>query len=134
MTTNNETTNNTGTKSTHNGYPHKTKKEIVAQLATDDSFVNHCLLVLYARQTEHEQERKTTESRNARGFMSSHAVRGSVLAQKLQSGDALTADEQDQARAITGRYVKQLAEHFRQEDLARDPEIAAKAAVFFTAQ
>lgn len=111
-------------------YPFRTKKDILAQVAADPDFAKQCLVVIYDRQTGEEQEQKTTKSRNARGFMSSHAVRGSELAVKIKSGETLTDEESAMATALAGRYGKQLAAHFRAEQIAAQPELAEVAKVF----
>ena len=110
-------------------YPFVTKSQIATQIADDDQFVLQCLGVLLSRQTEHEQEKKTTVERNARGFMSSHAVKGTTLGIKAQ-GEGLTAEEMVSARVIVSRYTKQLAAHFRQEMIESNPELAEAARVF----
>lgn len=111
-------------------YPFRSKKSILAEIASDDAFALHCLTVIHARQTEYEQEAKTTKDRNARGFMSSHAVRGSELAAKVNSGEELTDEDVDKARALASRYGKQLAQHYRAEQIAADPALAEVAKVF----
>lgn len=111
-------------------YPFRTKKSILAQIAEDDGFAASCLGIIYDRQTSEEQEAKTTKSRNARGFMSSHAVRGSELALKLRSGEAMTDEDTALVRKLALSYGKQLAAHFRAEQIEANPELAAVAKVF----
>jgi len=115
-----------------NGYPFRTKREICDQLAADRGFRHECLLILYRRQTEDEQETKETKWKNRRGFMSSHAVNGSRIAQAILAGEQQLSDE-DEAKldGIVCRYGKQLAAHFRQADTAANPAKAEKAARFF---
>lgn len=137
---NNETTTETATekpakvkapkKPKVGSYPFRSKRSILEQVATDDAFALHCLLVIHERQTEHEQATKTTKSKNRRGFMSSHAVRGCELAEKVKSNEPLSGEEMGLARTITGRYGKQLAAHFRAEVIAGNPELAKVAEVF----
>ena len=114
-----------------NGYPFPTKREILAQLATDRDFRVTSLLVLYRRQTEDEQETKETKYKNRRGFMSSHAVNGTRIAQAILAGEELSEEDEAKLDAIVPRYSKQLAAHARQEALAADPSKADTAAVFF---
>jgi hypothetical protein len=114
-----------------NGYPFRTKKEIVSQLETDRDFRVECLLVLYKRQTTDEQETKETKWKNRRGFMSSHAVNGTRIAQALLAGEALSDEDEGKLSGIVCRYGKQLAAHFRAEATAADPAKAEKAACFF---
>jgi hypothetical protein len=110
-------------------YPFVTKSQLTARIAQDDAFVCECLGIMLARQTSFEQEAKTTRDRNSRGFMSSHAVRGTTLAVKA-AAEGLTAEEMDLARGIVSRYTKQLAAHFRAEAIAADPTLAEAARVF----
>ena len=64
-------------------YPFQTKAQIKAEL--DESFEARCdaIVTLYRLQTEDEQDAKTTKYSNKRGFMSSHAVNGTRVAEKL---------------------------------------------------
>lgn len=114
-------------------YPFRTKAQIRQQIQEDEAFALHCLGVIYDRQTEHEQENKTTKSRNARGFMSSHAKAGSELGAKIKAGEELSCEEVAQATALAGRYVKQLAAHFRAEQIAGDPALGKVAEVYSAA-
>lgn len=111
-------------------YPFRSKRSILEQVATDDAFALHCLCVIHDRQTAHEQATKSTKTKNRQGFMSSHAVRGCELAEKVKSNEPLSGEEMGLARAITGRYGKQLAAHFRAEVIAGNPELAKVAEVF----
>ena len=111
-------------------YPFRSKREILAEVATDDAFALHCLCVLHDRQTEVEQATKTTKTRNRRGFMSSHAVRGCELAEKVKGGDALTDEDVAKTRSLVSRYGRQLAAHFRAEAIAASPDLAKVAEVF----
>lgn len=111
-------------------YPFRSKRSILEQVATDDAYALHCLCILHDKQTEHEQATKSTKSKNRQGFMSSHAVRGCELAEKVKSNEPLSDEEMGLARAITGRYGKQLAAHFRAEVIAANPELAKVAEVF----
>lgn len=113
-----------------NNYPFLTKAQIKTQIAESDEFVVECLVVMHHRQTQHEVDSKTTKDRNKRGWMSSHAVRGTELALKVIGGESLDEEELAKARTMVGSYSKQLASHFRQARLAEEPELAATAAVF----
>lgn len=122
---------------TSNNYPYETKKQIAEKVAADFSYACSCLVVLYNRQTEYEQETKSTLNRNHKGFMSSHAVHGSRIAQLLLAGtpaEELSAEDQGRVQGIVCRYTKQLAAHSRAQANEADPELSAKAAAFFTAQ
>lgn len=122
-------------KAKGNKYPFRTKRDILAQIEVDDDFVFETMGILYQRQTSDERDAKTTKYRNARGFMSSHAVNGTRLVEKVLHGGEIW-DEADtaQARSIACRYGKQLAAHFRAEVLDSSPELAAEVACFFKPQ
>jgi hypothetical protein len=113
-----------------NLYPFRTKRAIKAQIAEDQGFANLCLLVIHARQTEAEKATKETISQNGVGFMSSHSKNGTKLAQAVLAGCRLNPDDQEMIRKIAGSYSKQLAEHFRAEELAKNPALKAQAKVF----
>lgn len=110
-------------------YPFLSKKSIAARIDADPTFALECLQIMYSRQTAYEQESKTTLNKNRRGFMSSHAVNGTTLAVKART-EGLDAEELAKAQAIVSHYTKQLAAHFREEALERDPSLAAAARVF----
>jgi len=111
-------------------YPFPSKKQIAARIATEADYACTCLLVLYARQTEHEREVKGTINKNRRGFMSSHAVNGSKLSEKVLAGEALEPEELSFVQELVSHYGKQLAAHFRQEMIEKDPSLAEAARVF----
>lgn len=117
-----------------NKYPFRSKASILAQLESDDDFVVEAMGILYNRQTADEQETKETKYKNRRGFMSSHAVNGTRLVEKMASGEEWTEEDWGKARGIACRYTKQLAAHFRQETLASNPALAAESACFFKPQ
>ena len=110
-------------------YPFRSKKAIVDDVNSSDEFCLQCLAVLYSRQSASEQAKGTTEARNRQGFMSSHAVVGTKLAKKAAS-ESLDTEEINQARGIVSRYGRQLAAHFRSEEIARDPAKAELAVLF----
>lgn len=118
----------------NNSYPYVTKGQVKARLEASADFRVECLLVLYRRQTEDERDAKDTKYKNKRGFMSSHAVNGTTLAEKLISGEDLTEEETGKVDGMVGRYSKQLASHFRAEqkmslDTDAQAEINAKFGV-----
>jgi len=110
-------------------YPFLSKAQIAARLAADTAFMLECLQIMYSRQTSFEQEAKETRERNRRGFMSSHAVNGSLLAVKAKA-EGLSEEETEKARGIVSRYTKQLASHFRQEAVRENPALQAVATLF----
>jgi len=124
-----KTNKSTETKAPKAQYPFRSKASIKTEIAESDTFMLACLQVMLERQTEHEVATKSTLNKNRRGFMSSHAVNGTALAQKAQA-EGLDAEETEKARGIVSRYTKQLAEHFRAQALEADPSLAAVAAVF----
>ncbi len=111
-------------------YPFTSKAQLMHWIMTDDGFARAALVTIWEKQTAHEQDKRITESRNCVGFMSSHSVNGSKLAEKISSGVALDGEEMVQCRAIASRYTRQLARFAREEALAENPELAATAAVF----
>lgn len=121
-------------KSAHNNYPFQTKKQIALRLATDPGFVRDCLVILYDRQTSDEAETSSTKYKNARGFMSSHAVHGTRLAKMVLAGEEMTDEDTAKVAEIVPRYTKQLAEHFRAKEIMKNPKLAVEAASFFKPQ
>jgi hypothetical protein len=111
-------------------YPFVTKSQIKARIASDSDFATQCLCTLYASQTSHEQATKSTADRNHRGFMSSHAVTGSKLAEKVQAGDELTADEVVQVQGLVSHYAKQLASAARETAIAENPALAEVGKIY----
>jgi threonine dehydratase len=113
-----------------NKYPFTTKAQVAERLATDDTFVVRALQILQHRQTSDEDEAGATKHKNARGWMSSHAKRGTELAH-IASGEGLSVSELAETRALVSRYTKQLAAHLRDEAIAERPELQEEAACFF---
>ena len=111
-------------------YPFRSKAQILAQLAADPAFRLSCLVILFNRQTAYEQATEETRDRNRAGFMSSHSVHGCRIAKKHLAGEELTTEDLGRVEAITCRYGRQLAEHFRGVDVAANPELAKAGAVF----
>lgn len=110
-------------------YPFKSKAQILAE-QTDFSVCCAHLLSLYAAQTADEQDAKDTRYKNKAGFMSSHAVTGSLLAVKIKGGEDLTEEEQAKVRSIVCRYGKQLASFARQAAMDANPELRKIAEIF----
>ena len=113
-----------------NKYPFVTKAQIASRLENEPDFRMECLLVLYRRQTEDEQERKETKYKNKRGFMSSHAVNGTRLAEQVLAGEEITEEDQGKIDGMVVRYTKQLASHFRAIQADENPELVEQAKVF----
>jgi hypothetical protein len=113
-----------------NNYPFLTKSQLKDRISSDDEFVAACVLVMQSRQTDDEQEVRETRWKNRRGWMSSHAVRGGKLASKIESGEALSEEELDQARKMLLSYSKQLASHFRALAIEANPALKDAGSVF----
>jgi hypothetical protein len=116
--------------STSNLYPFTTRKQIIARLADEVSFRREVIVMLFQKQTEHEQATKSTLNKNKVGFMSSHAVHGTTIAKKILAGEKLTADENDRVDAIAPRYSRQVALFMRADAIKANPDLAKVAAIF----
>jgi hypothetical protein len=113
-----------------NLYPFTTRKQIQAKLASDPEYRKSVIVMLWEKQTEHEQATKTTLNRNKVGFMSSHAVRGTELAQKIKAGEELTEEEVSRVDAIAPRYSRQVACFMRAAAIKDNPALAEVARTF----
>lgn len=122
------------TNNNSNLYPFMTKNQIKAKIASDTAFALQCLAIMDGRQTDDEKEIKDTVYKNRRGWMSSHAKKGTELAAKAAGGEALTDAEIGEVQALTSRYTKQLAAHFRNAAIEANPDLKAQSACFFTPQ
>lgn len=130
---NNETTtqatetSNTSKGGVENTYPFRSKASIKALLGTDDGFVREALVILGTRTAARTADDK------AMGFMSSHLKAGTALATKIAGGEELSEEEAGKAREIALSYTKQLAAHFRAEQIAANPELEEVARKFSAA-
>ena len=115
---------------TKNPYPFMTKSEVGARLAEDREFRQSCLLTIFNRQTVVEQDSLQTTDKNARGFMSSHSVNGSIIAKKILNGEELSPEDDAKLQGIICKYTKQLANHFREIAVKNDPSLKDHGAVF----
>lgn len=114
-----------------NGYPFVTQSQIVARLAEEPSFRLSCLAILVGRQTSDEVEEKATKYTNKRGLRCSESVwMVSLLAKFINSPETVTGEDNDRLARTLPIYRKQLAAHFRNVDLANQPELAEKARQF----
>ena len=118
----------------NNGYAFTTKRQISTRLATDESFVEECMALIYRLQTEDEREKCNTIHRNKMGFASSHAVNGSKLAIKLLEGVEWDDEERAMASEMISHYTKQIARYLRDEQISSSPELKEQQAHFFTPQ
>lgn len=114
----------------NNSYPFTTRRQIAEKIASDTDFALMCLVILHDRQTEFEQATRSTKDRNGRGFMSSHAVHGTRMAQAVLSGAVLEAEDLQRAVEMVSHYTRQIAAHLREEAKQANPDMAAKAAVY----
>ncbi|MGH9920388.1 MAG: hypothetical protein ACRD6W_16160, partial [Nitrososphaerales archaeon] len=113
-----------------NLYPFITKAQIRERLDNEPEFRLQAMAILHTLQTEHEQATKSTVTKNRQGFMSSHAVNGSRVAEKIKAGEALTDEDMVVVDKIAPRYTRQLATYFRAQAIASDPALAKTAALF----
>ena len=111
-------------------YPFQSKSSIKARLAADPSYREQALVTLYTKQTEWEQAAKATRDRNRVGFMSSHAVHGTKIAQKLIAGETLSEEETFRMDEIVSHYTKQLARFAREDAILANPELETVARLF----
>lgn len=115
----------------NNGYPFLTQAQIVRNINTDRGFAIRCLSVLVNRQTSDELDEKATKWTNKRGLRCSESVWMVELDAKLRNAsEEVTSEEMSRLITTLPVYRKQLASHFRKEQLAANPELAAKAAAF----
>jgi hypothetical protein len=113
-----------------NLYPFLSKNQIKARIVSDVVFAMECAQIMTSRQTDYEQEAKTTVNKNRRGWMSSHAVFGTTATNKLRQGEELEPHEVARLQEMVSHYGKQLASHFRAEAIEKNPELKAIADVF----
>ena len=113
-----------------NLYPFLTKNQIREKLASDANFRLEAMCILHTLQTEYEQGTRSTRDKNRQGFMSSHAVNGSKVAEKIKAGAELDADDWSHVDRISPRYTRQLACYLRAKAIVEQPELQAVAALF----
>jgi hypothetical protein len=114
-------------------YPFVTKAQILAAQQADDARVLSDLVTIHSFQTTDEQGQKVTKYKNRTGFMSSHAVNGSKLAEKHLAGESLGPDELALARKIAASYGRQLAAHERERAVSSNPAMAVLQGIFIKA-
>jgi len=113
-----------------NLYPFVTKNQIKTRLTESPAFRCEAMAILHTLQTEFEQGTRSTRDKNRQGFMSSHAVNGSRVAEKIKAGAELTAEDWEHIDRIAPRYTRQLALVLRARQLVEQPELAAVAKLF----
>jgi hypothetical protein len=70
-----------------------TEAKVLFMLETDDKWVERALVMLYRRQTQHEQEKDTTRVKNTIGFQRGDDETMSPLARKIEAGGKLSEHE-----------------------------------------
>ena len=113
-----------------NLYPFVTKRSIKERLDSDQAYRIEAMAILHTLQTEHDQATKSTLNKNRMGFMSSHAVKGSKVAEKIKAGEPLTEEDLAVCDTIAPRYSRQLATFARAQAIANDPALAKTAEMF----
>ena len=116
--------------SSSNLYPFTTRKEVKVRLENDPNFRKETIICLYQLQTEPEIVAKDTLSRNKRGFTSSHARNGTMVAEKILNNLTLTSEDWRLIDTIAPCYSKQMAKVFRTRSIQENPALKAIAKVF----
>jgi len=119
--------------STSNLYPFRSRNSIKEQLFTDVEFRKSVMVMLFDKQTQHEQNTASTLNKNKVGFMSSHAAHGTRIAKAIKAGEALTDRDHDLVDAIAPRYSRQVALFLREQAIAADPSLNEVARTFSAA-
>jgi hypothetical protein len=114
-------------------YPFPSKSEILASINANFAYAVDCLVTLDSLQTLDEQLDKTTRYKNARGWQSSHAKKGSELAAKARAKVEMTDEERATVTHLVSKYTRQLAVRMRADMIERNPDLAAVAAKFSAA-
>jgi hypothetical protein len=115
--------------SNSNLYPFLTRAQVQERL-TDPTFRHTAMVMLFQKQTEHEQATSTTVLKNRVGFMSSHAVHGTRIAKALLAGETLSDEDEGRVCSIAPRYSRQIALFMRQDAIVANPELKAVAGIF----
>ena len=124
-----------------NLYPFVTKGQLKERLENEPEFRCEAMCIIHTLQTDWEQAAKATKDQNRQGFMSSHAVNGSKVAEKLKAslrGGAtmalamagLTPEDWKHVDNMAPRYTRQLAVYFRARAIAENPALAETAKLF----
>jgi hypothetical protein len=70
-----------------------TEAKVLHMLETSDTWVERALVMLYQRQTQHEQKSDATRERNTIGFQRADVENFSPLARKVLAGEKLSDRE-----------------------------------------
>lgn len=123
-------------------YPFVGQKAVKRVLVADRDVQVATVAMLYHLQTESEQTKRDTESKNRAGFMSSDAYNGSKIAELLVAGvspDAIDPEllfndaGEDRIAKIATKYSGQLAAQLRRIAMIADPILASHARLFSVA-
>jgi hypothetical protein len=113
-------------------FPFVGVKTVKAKLEASFDLQKAVVCLMHHLQTEAEQNKRDTETRNKAGFMSSDAHSGSLLAEILEiyANYPLTEAESAKIVKIGSKYSKQLSIQLRRIAMISDPKLAAYAATF----
>lgn len=111
-------------------YPFIGEKAVRAALKEDYDLQELVVQMLFHLQTEAEQAKRDTETKNRCGFMSSDAFHGTRIAEALVHGECLEHEDIERVGRIATKYAKQTTVQLRRVAMQRDPRLASYAAVF----
>jgi hypothetical protein len=104
-------------------YPFVTRRQIIARLGRDPEFARTCLTILHRRFVDRDILSPPA------GWMASDVKRAEKLYKQVSAGDASAANLA-LATTLVQKYARQLARHFRDEELSRNPALKPLAAVY----
>ncbi len=86
----------------------KTTEQVKELITTNDQFLELAVILLHNQQTKDEQEDKSTNHNNNKGFNGGDAKFLSGLAEKIKDEKSLWPSEYIKARKRIIKYVKQI--------------------------
>jgi hypothetical protein len=104
-------------------YPFVTRRQVVARLGRDPEFAGACLAILHRRFVDRDILPPPA------GWMASDVKRAEELYSRLDAGEASPSDLA-LATKLAQRYARQIASHFRDDELARNPSLKPLAAIY----
>ncbi len=93
----------------------KYSTKATVRLISTPELAGNAIRCLYARQTETEQNTKSTIFLNRMGFSATDAYMGSYLANYVSSGNTLSGDFLARAMKLVYKYRKQLTKILNQD-------------------
>lgn len=93
-------------------------------LMFNDRAVEKAILAIHSRQTDDEQNSRTTLHSNGIGFKANHAKKGAYYAGWIQSGRSLSGWHLTNARNIVLQYSRQLHEIAMAKELVKREALA----------